>query len=223
MLKRTLKYLIAILFGCSLLTIIFPVIEYQGSSISVMDIFRLSVTGKLQYLSDDSSDIIQQFISPFFPLGIVLLFTILICAIYILCIDWKESYVIAAVGTVIVNGELAYLLWILYDKVLVHIRILFMFIFEELRVQFMPLYLWCLIYIIIFLASIWGITQIIVEKLEMKEATYRDSHSVDRRSKRRNFGNISKDESEKNIRCPMCGKTKEKDANYCDSCGYKFQ
>ncbi|OUP84192.1 hypothetical protein B5F07_08635 [Lachnoclostridium sp. An169] len=167
--KRILKYFIGLLFCCSLYLTVLPVLEYQEHEISVLDLLQFAATGSLAYMPDDAAEVLEILMGPFLVMGAVLLITILITAVYTFITGWKNSYIISAFGTIIINAEMVLLVWMLRRYVYSETSALFMGMYEEITWKILPVCLWCLIYVLILLGSIWGIAQVIIAGLERTE------------------------------------------------------
>ena len=167
--RKILKCFIGMLFCCSLLLIAMPILEYQGSDISILELLQFAATGSLAVMPEYATVVMETLLSPFLVMGAVLLITILVCSVYTLVTGWKSSYIISAAGTIIINAEMAFLVWMLEKYVYSESAVLFMEMYEEITWKFLPVCLWCLIYVLILLGSIWGIAQVIIAGLERTE------------------------------------------------------
>ena len=177
--KRILKYFIGLLFCGSLFLTVLPVLEYQGNEISVLDLLQFAETGSLAVMPEYATEVMEILMSPFLLMGAVLLITILVCAVYTLVTGWKNSYIISAIGTIIINAEMALLVWMLEKYVYSETAVLFIGMYEEIAWKFLPVCLWCLIYVLILLGSIWGIAQVIIAGLERSEIQTEEQNATE--------------------------------------------
>lgn len=170
--KKILKYLIGLLFCTSLLVTLIPFMEVQETDICMMDLFRAMATGNYTSASEYVLEAIQEFLTGPFIMAMAILITILLCAVYMFVSGWKSSYIIALSGAVIVNGEVALLAWRLYTDVYIAIKdsVTLSLLFDSINIKILPLYVWCIIYVLIIAGSIWGIIYIVRDAGEVKKA-----------------------------------------------------
>ena len=149
---KHMRYIVAGLFVVSALLGFMNIFQVAVVKVSLIDILKLGFGKGDTLLMRQLADVMQEYMKPF-TYGLLAFFGIIVMsAVLVAVLDWSNGYKVAVIGAFLVNAYIVIVLLAIYGKFQeMEEGISFFDLGGVIKIYKLPVILWILIYIFIFI------------------------------------------------------------------------
>lgn len=157
---KNMRYIVAGLFVVSALLGFMKIFQIAVVKVSLIDILKLGFGKGNTVLMRQLAGVVAEYMKPF-TYGLLIFFgIILVTALLVAIVDWNSGCKISVIGAFLINAYIAIVLCSIYFKLQeVEEGISFFDLGDVIKIYKLPIILWILIYVLIFMAGSKGIQE----------------------------------------------------------------